>query len=233
MLRPTRPGFSGSTKVRISLATEVEHLSAFGGRKPMGDIVDFVGCDQIRHASVLRLKGSPECRPARTVPGVRDQRHVRMASNQGGPPWSRYPWCSQPVPPVAGYETCRMRRSRACRVDGVAAVLRLLFGGHVMVGSRISRGDQISLADLARSAGCPDCYRVITEARLWRGFVTGATIYGLPPNPHITWGTHGEWSSTVTSGFAPVRVRLNLTHVKLFDSFDSSQWFSGSARWVR
>ena len=57
--------------------------------------------------------------------------------------------------------------------------------------------------------------------------------YGLPPNPQITDGTHGEWSSTVTAAFAPCRERRNLSHVKLFDSFDSTQCPSGSARCVR
>src|SRR3954451_9955630 len=65
----------------------------------------------------------------------------------------------------------------------------------------------------------------------------GAT-QGFAPPGHVG-PLHGEWSTTVTSGFAPVRDRWNFSHVKLSCSpgdvalGPSSQWLSGSARWVR
>ena len=56
--------------------------------------------------------------------------------------------------------------------------------------------------------------------------------HGFAPTSHCA-PVQGEWSTTVTSGFAPVRERWNLTQAKLFSSpgdvlvGPSSQWLSG------
>lgn len=103
-----------------------EHLAALGGRKPMGDVVDFVGCDQLRHASVLRGSVHWNADQKGRYSMSAFPRDVRVASSQGGP-------CVPRSAPARRYanpaETCapehvrtdgrhRVERTRAIPVIG-------------------------------------------------------------------------------------------------------------------